>query len=50
MRYLHTIVRVRDLPAALRCFRGGLGLRALQRGDALARPEPGTSMPDVGEV
>lgn len=31
MRYLHTMVRVRDLPAALRFFCEGLGLRELRR-------------------
>ena len=33
MRYLHTMVRVRDLPAALRFFCDGLGLRELRRRD-----------------
>jgi lactoylglutathione lyase len=34
MRYLHTMVRVRDLPAALRFFCEGLGLRELRRRDS----------------
>jgi lactoylglutathione lyase len=33
MRYLHTMVRVRDLPAALRFFCDGLGLREIRRKD-----------------
>ena len=33
MRYLHTMVRVRDLPAALRFFTEGLGLREIRRRD-----------------
>jgi lactoylglutathione lyase len=33
MRYLHTMVRVLDLPAALRFFCDGLGLRELRRRD-----------------
>ena len=33
MRYLHTMVRVRDLPAALRFFCEGLGLRETRRRD-----------------
>ena len=33
MRYLHTMVRVHDLPAALRFFCDGLGLRELRRRD-----------------
>lgn len=33
MRYLHTMVRVRDLPAALRFFCEGLGLREIRRRD-----------------
>jgi lactoylglutathione lyase len=33
MRYLHTMVRVRDLDAALRFFCEGLGLRELRRRD-----------------
>jgi lactoylglutathione lyase len=36
MRYLHTMVRVRDLPAALRFFCDGLGLRELRRRDHAA--------------
>jgi lactoylglutathione lyase len=34
MRYLHTMVRVRDLPAALRFFCDGLGLSELRRRDS----------------
>jgi lactoylglutathione lyase len=34
MRYLHTMVRVRDLPAALRFFCDGLGLREVRRRDS----------------
>jgi lactoylglutathione lyase len=33
MRYLHTMIRVLDLPAALRFFCDGLGLRELRRRD-----------------
>ena len=33
MRYLHTMVRVLDLPAALRFFCDGLGLREIRRRD-----------------
>jgi lactoylglutathione lyase len=33
MRYLHTMIRVRDLPAAMRFFCDGLGLRELRRRD-----------------
>ena len=33
MRYLHTMVRVRDLPAALRFFCDGLGLAEIRRRD-----------------
>jgi lactoylglutathione lyase len=33
MRYLHTMVRVRDLPAAVRFFCEGLGLREIRRRD-----------------
>ena len=33
MRYLHTMIRVRDLPAALRFFCDGLGLREMRRRD-----------------
>ena len=33
MRYLHTMVRVRDLPAAVRFFCDGLGLREIRRRD-----------------
>lgn len=34
MRYLHTMVRVRDLPAALRFFCDGLGLKEVRRRDS----------------
>ena len=34
MRYLHTMVRVRDLPAAVRFFCEGLGLREIRRRDS----------------
>jgi lactoylglutathione lyase len=34
MRYLHTMVRVRDLPAAVRFFCDGLGLCELRRRDS----------------
>lgn len=33
MRFLHTMIRVRDLPAALRFFCDGLGLREVRRRD-----------------
>jgi len=33
MRYLHTMIRVRDLPAAVRFFTEGLGLREVRRRD-----------------
>ncbi len=33
MRYLHTMIRVRDLPAALKFFCDGLGLREVRRRD-----------------
>lgn len=33
MRYLHTMIRVRDLPAALRFFCDGLGLEEIRRRD-----------------
>src|SRR5262245_30530863 len=33
-RYLHTMLRVRDLPAALRFYGEGLGLRELRRRDS----------------
>ena len=36
MRYLHTMVRVRDLDAALRFFIEGLGLREVRRRDHAA--------------
>ena len=34
MRYLHTMVRVRDLPLALRFFCEGLGLQEVRRRDS----------------
>jgi lactoylglutathione lyase len=34
IRYLHTMIRVRDLPAALRFFCDGLGLREIRRRDS----------------
>ena len=34
MRYLHTMIRVRDLPAALRFFCDGLGLTEVRRRDS----------------
>ncbi len=34
MRYLHTMIRVRDLPAAVRFFCDGLGLREIRRRDS----------------
>lgn len=34
MRYLHTMVRVRDLPGAVRFFCEGLGLREIRRRDS----------------
>ena len=34
MRYLHTMIRVRDLPAALRFFCEGLGLHEVRRRDS----------------
>jgi lactoylglutathione lyase len=34
MRYLHTMVRVRDLPAAVRFFCEGLGLHEVRRKDS----------------
>lgn len=33
MRYLHTMIRVRDLPAAMRFFCDGLGLKEVRRTD-----------------
>ena len=33
MRYLHTMIRVLDLPAALRFFCDGLGLREVRRSE-----------------
>lgn len=34
MRYLHTMIRVRDLPAALRFFCQGLGMKEVRRRDS----------------
>jgi len=34
MRYLHTMIRVRDLPAAVRFFCEGLGLEEVRRRDS----------------
>ncbi|MEJ7596430.1 MAG: VOC family protein [Kofleriaceae bacterium] len=34
MRYLHTMIRVRDLPAAVRFFCDGLGLQEIRRRDS----------------
>ncbi|MDB4956481.1 MAG: Glyoxalase/bleomycin resistance protein/dioxygenase [Myxococcales bacterium] len=34
MRYLHTMIRVRDLPAAIRFFCEGLGLSEVRRRDS----------------
>ena len=36
MRYLHTMLRVRDLPAALDFFVGKLGLREVRRHESAA--------------
>lgn len=36
MRFLHTMIRVRDLDLALRFFREGLGLREVRRRDSEA--------------
>jgi lactoylglutathione lyase len=36
MKYLHAMVRVRDLDASLRFFRDGLGLRETRRTDTPA--------------
>jgi lactoylglutathione lyase len=58
MRYLHTMIRVRDLPAALRFFCDGLGLREVRRRDHeggrftlvfLGTPdaEPGSDSPQI---
>ena len=33
MKYLHAMVRVRDVEASLRFFRDGLGLRETRRND-----------------
>lgn len=55
MRYLHTMLRVRDLDAALRFFRDGLGLREIRRSEHAAgrftlvflATDPGTDTPQV---
>ncbi len=56
MRYLHTMIRVRDLPAALRFFCDGLGLHEVRRRDSetgrftlvfLGQPGGGTDTPQL---
>ena len=56
MRYLHTMVRVRDLPAALRFFCEGLGLQEVRRRDNdkgrftlvfLGQPGGGSDTPQI---
>jgi lactoylglutathione lyase len=56
MRYLHTMVRVRDLPAALRFFCEGLGLHEVRRRDSekgrftlvfLGQPDGGNDTPQI---
>ena len=55
MRYLHTMVRVRDLDAALRFFCEGLGLREIRRRDdekgrftlVFLGMDPGTDTPQI---
>lgn len=56
MRYLHTMIRVRDLPAALRFFCEGLGLSEVRRRDHeqgrftlvfLGQPGGGTDSPQI---
>ena len=55
MRYLHTMIRVRDLDAALRFFCEGLGLREIRRRDeergrftlVFLGTEPGVDSPQV---
>jgi lactoylglutathione lyase len=55
IRYLHTMIRVRDLPAALRFFCDGLGLRELRRRDSeqgrftlvFLGTDPGTDSPQI---
>ena len=58
MKYLHTMIRVHDLDAALRFFRDGhmafvkspdgISVELLQAGEALAPAEPWASMPNTG--
>jgi lactoylglutathione lyase len=55
MRYLHTMVRVLDLPAALRFFCDGLGLREIRRRDSekgrftlvFLGTDPGSDSPQI---
>ena len=56
MRYLHTMIRVRDLPAALRFFCEGLGLAEVRRRDNekgrftlvfLGQPGGGSDTPQI---
>ena len=55
MRYLHTMIRVRDIDAALRFFCEGLGLREIRRHDeergrftlVFLGTEPGTDSPQI---
>lgn len=55
MRYLHTMIRVRDLDAALRFFCEGLGLREIRRRDeergrftlVFLGSEPGVDSPQI---
>jgi lactoylglutathione lyase len=55
MRYLHTMIRVRDLDAALRFFCEGLGLREIRRRDeergrftlVFLGTEPGGDSPQI---
>ena len=55
-RYLHTMLRVLDLPAALRFYRDGLGLREVKRRDDergrftlvfLSAPDAGDDGPQI---
>jgi lactoylglutathione lyase len=57
MRYLHTMIRVRDLDAALRFFCEGLGLREVRRRDHEAGrftlvflAEPGAAAADTPQL
>ncbi|HKE16988.1 MAG TPA: VOC family protein [Kofleriaceae bacterium] len=55
MRYLHTMIRVRDIDAALRFFCEGLGLREIRRHDeergrftlVFLGTEPGADSPQI---